>query len=203
MHQAHAAAAAARRRLDHHRQPGLDRLRFQRLVGLIVALVARHARHACRDHADLRGALVAHGLDRSRVRTDEDQAGVLHRPGEIGTFGQETVARMDRLRAGGLRRRDDVLDHQVGVFRRRRADAHRLVRLAHVQRIAVGIAIHRHGLVTLLLGATDHPHRDLAAIGDQHLREIFSESAHDSIALCSFNQSCAERSNQASGPKGA
>ena len=173
-HQAHAAATATGGRLDHDWQAGLLGLVDQGVVVLVVALIARHAGHARRDHADLRGALVAHRLDGSRVRADEDQAGVLHRLREGLALGKETVAGMDRLRAAGLRRCDDLLDDEVGVLRRRRADVHRLIGLAHMQALRIGIRIDSDGLVARLLRAADDPQRDLATVGNQHLVETLA-----------------------------
>ena len=54
--------------------------------------------------------------------------------GELGVLGEEAVARVDRVRAGDLGRRDDARDVQVAVARRRRADADVLVGEADVQR---------------------------------------------------------------------
>jgi hypothetical protein len=48
---------------------------------------------------------------------------------------------------------------------------HRLVRLAHMQRVGVGVGIDRDGLDPHALAGADHPAGDLAAIGDQDFRE--------------------------------
>ena len=50
---------------------------------------------------------------------------------------------MDRLGPGLLRRGDDLLPDQIALPRRRRPDMHRLVRLAHMQRLGVRIRIDR------------------------------------------------------------
>ncbi len=76
---------------------------------------------------------------------DPDQPRVDHGLRELGIFGQETIARMDRLRFGGERGGDDLLTHQIALARRRRPDMHRLIRLPHMQRLGIGIRIDRNG----------------------------------------------------------
>ena len=67
-----------------------------------------------------------------RVGADEDEARIRHRLRESLALGEKAVAGMDRLRAAGLRGRDDLLDDEVAVLRGRGADVDRLVGLAHV-----------------------------------------------------------------------
>src|SRR3546814_9135265 len=59
--------------------------------------------------------------------SDEDHVMRFDDLGETFVFGQEAIARMDRVGAGDLGRRDDRGDVEIAVFRRRRPDAHRLV----------------------------------------------------------------------------
>ena len=109
----HADAAAARRRLDHHRiadpardlPGGLDRVHGP--------VAARHHRHARARHEPARADLVAHLLDHPPRRPDEDQPGRLAGLGEAPVLGEEAVAGMDGLgvacdgpRRGCARRRD-------------------------------------------------------------------------------------------------
>ena len=76
---------------------------------LVVAVVARHQRHAGRFHQRLGADLRAHRADRRRRRADEDDAGLGAGSREVRVLGQEAVARMDRLRAGSLGGVEDAL----------------------------------------------------------------------------------------------
>jgi hypothetical protein len=78
-------------------------------------------------------------------RADEDDAVGRAGLGELLVLGEEAVAGMDGLGAGGQRRADDLVDHQVGLARRRRADAHRLVGQAHMAGAGIGLGIHGDG----------------------------------------------------------
>ena len=118
-HDAHAAPAAAGRRLQEQREPELVRL---------AALDDRHARLA-RD--PLRLELVAAGAQRLRRRADPDELRGADRLGEVRVLGEEAVAGMDRVGAGLLRRAHVLLRVQVA------RDLDRLVRSARVQRLAV------------------------------------------------------------------
>ena len=73
-----------------------------------------------------------------------DDARVLAGCREIGVLAEEAVARVDGLRAVLPRGVDDAVDAQVAFGRRRRPDALRLVRHAHVGTRAVGVRVHRH-----------------------------------------------------------
>jgi hypothetical protein len=72
---------------------------------------------------------------------------------------------MNRLRLGNLRCHQDVRDVEVALRAGRRADADRLVRQLHMQRVAVCLRIDRHALDAQLLAGANHPHGNLAAIG--------------------------------------
>ena len=74
---------------------------------------------------------------------------------------------MDRLRAGCPRGGDDLVADQIAFARRGMADMHRLVGLADVQRIGVGIRIDRNGPHTHLTRGPDDAASDFAAIGDE------------------------------------
>ena len=94
---------------------------------LVVAVIAGHQRHAGLFHQLLGGGLRAHRADRRRRRADEDEARRRAGRGEVFVLGQEAVARMDRLRAGGLRGVDDRVAAQIASSRAAAADQHRLV----------------------------------------------------------------------------
>ena len=113
----HALAAAAGARLDQHRIADLARLAGEQHQLLVFAVIARHHRHAGLFHQPLGGVLQPHGADRGGRRADEDQAGRRHLLDEVRIFRKEAVARMDRLRAGRLRRGDDPVAAQIAFGR--------------------------------------------------------------------------------------
>ena len=130
---AHALAAAAGRGLDHH---GIADL-VGDLDGVLrvgdLAEVAGHGRDLGRGCGLLGFDLVAHGGDGLRVGADEDDAGLGERDRECLALRQEAVARMDGLGAGLLAGVDDLVDDQIGLRRRRRADVDRFVGHLDVQ----------------------------------------------------------------------
>ncbi len=78
---------------------------------------------------------------------------------------------MHRLGAGLADRVHDLVDHDIGLVRGRRADVHRLVRHPHMQGIAVGIGIDGDGLDAHLPGGLDDAAGDLAPVRDQDFLE--------------------------------
>ena len=79
----------------------------------------------------------------SGLRADPDEAGIDDGLREIGVLGEKAVAGMDRFGAGLLRGGDDLVAAQIAFFRRRRADVHGVIGLAHMQRIGVRVGINR------------------------------------------------------------
>src|SRR5262249_47399571 len=170
-HDAHAAAAAAGRRLDDDRIPDLFR-ELQRFLFVVErAVAAWQNRHARLLHHAPRARLVAHQADDLRVRPDELDVAGLADFGEIRALGQESVAGMDRVGAGDLGGADDGGDVQVAVGAARRPDADVLVRELHVELVLVGLGIDRDGLDPQLAAGIDHPQRHLAAVRDQYFLE--------------------------------
>ena len=182
----HAAPAAARCRLDHHRKA--DALRFlqQYAVGLVRAVIARNARHAGCDHQLLGGRLVAHLSDRSSRRADEHQPGLDAGLGERGVLRQEPVARMHRVGTGTCRGRDQGIDVEIALRRRRRADADGLVGRAHVRRSRVDVAEHRDRPIAERVARAGDPAGDLAAVGDQDLGERHIIRPASPTTACAF-----------------
>ena len=114
---AHALAAAAGRRLDHHRIADLvgD---LGRLLGVLDhAEMAGHGRDLRLGGELLRLDLVAHRLDGLDVRADENDAGLCERAGEGGVLRKEAVAGMDGVGAGLLGGGDDLVDVEIGLAR--------------------------------------------------------------------------------------
>src|SRR3712207_1196291 len=84
---------------------------------------------------------------------------------------QEAVAGVHRL---GARLADDLenaLGVQVALGGGRAAEPVRLAGAAHVERVAIGLGVHRDRRDAELLECADDAHGDLPAIGDQDLAE--------------------------------
>ena len=168
---AHALAAAAGRGLDHD---GIADLGgdLHGLLGVAdLAQVPRHGRDLGLGGRLLALDLVAHGGDGARVGADEDDAGLGQRHGKCLALGQEAVAGVHGLGAGGAAGLDDLVDDEIGLGGRRRADGDGLVRHLDVQAVAIGLGVDRDGLDAELARALDDAAGDLAAIGDQDLLE--------------------------------
>ena len=165
-------AAAAARGLDGDRVP--DRLldhRARVLDGGDRLGGSWHDRHARLGH-ELPGArLRAHRLDRRGGRADERDASLLQRSRERCVLRQEAIARMHRLGAGALDHLEQLVDHEVALAGRPRAEQERLVGALDVWRVAIELGVDRDRADPELLAGADDAHRDLAAVGDQYLRE--------------------------------
>ena len=165
---AHAAPASPGRGLQH------DRVADVRNRGDILGEGNRRARHdgdAGVGRGPTRGELVAECLERRRWRPDEDEPGGLDGASERRILRQEPVAGMDRLRPGAARGIDDGVDRQVRVARRRRADPLRTVGQPHMERVDIGIRMHRDRADAQLPAGADHADRDLSAVRDQQTLE--------------------------------
>src|SRR5437763_8030229 len=160
----HAHPAAAGRRLDHDRVPDATGLGERRLDRGGRVGGTGSDRYPGGRHQVPRVDLVAHRVDRARVRTDPDQSLRGDRAGEVGVLRQEPVPRMDRLRTGGLRGREDRLDVAV---RLRRADGYRLVGLGDERQPGIDVGVHRHGVHAEPARGADDPAGDLSPVGDQ------------------------------------
>ena len=91
--------------------------------------------------------------------------------GEVGVLRQQAVAGMDRIHVGDFRRADHGGNVQIALRQLRRADADGLVGKAHVQGVAVGLAVDRDRADAQFLAGADDPQRNLTAIGDQDFLE--------------------------------
>jgi hypothetical protein len=83
--------------------------RCQQRRVVVVAVVARHQRHAGLFHQRLAADLLPMAAMAAGRRADEDEPGLGAGLGEVLVLAQEAVARVDGLRAGGLGRVDDAL----------------------------------------------------------------------------------------------
>ena len=81
---------------------------------------------------------------------------------------------MDRLGAAVVRDLDDPLELQIGLAWRRAADVMRLIRVARVDRVAVGVGVDGGGGDAHLAARAHDADGDLAAVGDQDLLKELS-----------------------------
>jgi hypothetical protein len=142
---AHALAATAGGGLDHDGVADLFRDLHRLLVILDDAEVARHGRDLGLGGGLLAFDLVAHRRHRLGIGADEHNPGLLDRRREGRTFRQEAVAGVYGLGAAFLASRDDVLDDEIALGGRRRADGDGLIGYFDVERVAVGVGIDRNG----------------------------------------------------------
>src|SRR5919201_610618 len=153
-HDAHAAPAASRRRLDHQRNAEL------------VRLAALDDGHACRLRRTLRGELVAARAQRRRGRPHPGDPRGLDRLGELAALGEEPVAGVDRVRAGLLGRAHVLLRVQV------RRDLDRLVRGPRMQRSTVVKSDDGDGAQPERARRAEDAQRNLAAVRYKELLQV-------------------------------
>ena len=175
---AHAAAAAAPGRLQHHREADLRRHLPDRRHVVGQRLGRRHDGHADLDGEIARGDLVAepaHGIAR---RADEGDAGLAAGVDEFRALRQQAVAGMDRVRAGDPGDAQDLLDRQIGLDRphvlvemRAAADLIALVRLEAVEGQLVLLRPDRHRPEPELVGGAEHANGDFGSVGDENLTD--------------------------------
>src|SRR5262249_16063551 len=105
---------------------------------------------------------------------------------EVGIFGEEAVARMNAIGPGTACRRDQPVDREIAVARRRRPDRQRRVAGAHMERARVGFGVHRDGAQAEMARGARDAHRDLAAVRDQdggeHVRAPDPQAITDRVA---------------------
>jgi hypothetical protein len=124
-------------------------------------------RHARRGDVELRLDLVAHQTDRGRRWSDEDDAVGGARVDEVRVLGKESVARMNRVGVGTCAGVKDPGDVQVALARRRRAEVERVIGFEHVAGAPVGVTEDGDRSDAQSTKGSNHPHRDLASIGDE------------------------------------
>src|SRR3546814_9482339 len=94
---------------------------------------------------------------------------------------------MDRFGAGLLRSRENRIDQEIRILRRRRADANGLVGLAHMQRLGIRVAIDRDRAIAETLRAADHAQRARHGLGpraEERTPELPSPMRASCAAFC-------------------
>ena len=167
----HASAATTGGGLDDDRKADLGCDAVRLTVFGDCALRTRHDRNTKPLRRALGLDLVAHDADVLGRWADEGDVVGGQYIGKLGILGQEAVAGMNRVGAGDFASGDDLVDVEIGVPRRRRADADAFVREPDMHRIGVGSRMHRHRADAELLGGAQHTQRDFASVGNQDLVE--------------------------------
>ena len=93
------------------------------------------------------------------------------RAGEVGVLGEEPVAGVHAVGAALADRVEDRLGVEVALGRGLAAERVRLVGVAHVRGVAVELGVDGDGRDAELATRSHDADRDLAAVGDQDLRE--------------------------------
>ena len=171
VHDAHAAAAAARRSFNDHRKTylarPLDRVRF----GLHRLWTAGKNRNSRGLHGAAGFNFLSHQPNDFRARTDEFDVAGFANLREVSGFSQKPVAGMNSVHIknlGGANNRGNV---QITLGRRCGADAGSLVSETHVKRVAIHVAVHGDRADAHLFAGPDDSAGNLAAIGNQDFAE--------------------------------
>src|SRR5579862_53179 len=167
----HTAPPATRGGLHDNRKADAARP----LHGLVCrsddAVGARQDRHAILLHGGARFFLFAHQASDLGRRSYELDVASLADFGEVGVFAEQPVAGMDGIDVGDFGGADDRRNVEIALVQPRRADADGFVGKAHVQRVAIGFAVHGDRLDVQLLARADHAQGDFTAIRYQDLLE--------------------------------
>ena len=167
---AHAAAAAPFGRFEQHGKAEPLGQIHRGLAGRQRLAAAGEDRHL-RNAGNFAGRdLVAQLLQNLRRRPAKDDAGLLARPGQIGIFRQEPVARMNRIDAVLLGDGDDAGDVEVSPDRfAGLADQIGFVGFESVQRVAIFVRIDGYGADAQFMGSAEDADRDFTTVRDQEL----------------------------------
>ncbi len=145
-------------------------LREERRV-LLIAVIAWNDRHTSALHQRLGRILQAHGADRGRRWTDENQSGNFDGLREIGIFREKAIARVNGLGVGSLCGSNNALLREIALARGRRADMDRFIGEPDVSSIDIGVGINGDRADAHAPCRMDDPAGDFSAIGDQYLRK--------------------------------
>ncbi len=115
--------------------------------------------------------LVAHHLDGTGWGTDEGDAAVGDRPGEVGVLREEPVPRVDAVGPALFDDAEDCLGVQIALRRRLASERVGLVGQSYVEGVTIEVGVDGDGGHTQLATGPDHPDRDLSPVGDEDLLE--------------------------------
>src|SRR5262245_7641403 len=101
---------------------------------------------------------------------------------------------MNRVSAGSPGGLDDLLDSQIRLLGRRRAEMNGLAGESDMRRISVSVGIDGDRLDSHRMTGAHHAQRDLAAIGDQNFAKRLcphlSSTVRNTSALCTRRRLC-------------
>ena len=186
-----ALPASARRGLDRDRPAEL----FPKLANVLGSRDRLRRPgddgNAGRLHPLAGGDLRPHDVDRLGRWADPGEPGVLDGAGEGCILGEESVTGMDCLGAGALRCVDHSLLDEVALRGWSRPEQVRLVGGTHVQRVAIRLRVDGDGRDPELPQRAEDPNRNLATVGDEHLRE----AGHDGHIVSLWGRPISSRSH--------
>ena len=119
------------------------------------------------DHRLARANLVAHRIDRIRMRSDPREPRGDHGACEPGVLRKKSITRMNGIRARSSGDVEKLLDIQVTKRWRCRAEQKRFVRISDVQSVAIAFGIDGYREEPEFAGGAHDAHGDLATIGDE------------------------------------
>ena len=117
------------------------------------------------------GCLGTHGAHSSPAGTNKEDPSLPHRVGKGCIFGEETVARVDRVAAAGYCRRDDAVPAEIGCLGRWRSDWYGSVGKRDVQGGGVCFRVDGYGGNPQFLASANNTHGDFATVGDENSLE--------------------------------
>ena len=168
MNKAHAFAATAHRRFQHHRITDFVTDAYGLFGALQRLFRTRHYGYAGRNHPLAGGYLVAHGFHGFRRRADEDNAFFLATAGKLRILRQEAVARMNGIRTAMLRHSDYFLYVQITLFGRGRSYRIGFVGVRYMMRSTVGFGKYSHGQYSHFLAGAHHAQGNLTSVRYQY-----------------------------------
>ena len=111
---------------------------------------------------------VLEGVHGGGAGADEADVATAANFGEVGVFGEESVARMDGVDVGNFGGADEAVDSEVAFERGRFADANGFVGHLGVHGVSVGFGVDGDGANVEFSAGSNDAHGDFAAVGDQN-----------------------------------
>ena len=176
---AHAASAAARHGLDHHGETDLAGDAQRLTFCLHDAVAAGGDRHPGLDRLLARHVFVAHQADGLGGRADEFDFATGADLGEVGVFGEKSVAGMNGVRIGDFGRADDAVNLEIALRTRGRADANGLVGKLDMEGLDVGLRVNGDAADAEFLAGPDDAQGDLAAVGNEETSDHVRSAAQE------------------------
>ena len=166
-HDHHAAPAAACCGLEQNRIADIV-CEFAGIGGVGDLAASRYQRHSGGGGHFAGAQLVAESVDHLGLGADEDNAMLLAQPRQLGPFGQETIARMQRIAAARLGRLHHQHRIEVALCRRSRPQHKAAIRQPCRRAAAIRIGHADHGLKIEPLRRANHTKRYFTAIGHKN-----------------------------------